>query len=100
MTGGDADLLQQLIELFPAESSKQLDEIGAAVTAADAEAVTRNAHTLKASARFFGAKDVVERALAIETRGRAGTLDGLDKDLDQLRALTARLVTELQSGPR
>jgi CheY-like chemotaxis protein/HPt (histidine-containing phosphotransfer) domain-containing protein/HAMP domain-containing protein len=92
MTGGDAALLQEVIELFPEESRGQLDAIRLAVDAADAEGVTRNAHSLKGAAKLFGAPALVELAFEVEELGRAGRLAEVPGRLDALRVETARLV--------
>ncbi len=65
-TGGDADLERQVLGLFVAKSSRDLDLIRAAGTAA----ARRNAaHGLLGSARAVGALDVARLAEAIQASG-------------------------------
>jgi CheY-like chemotaxis protein len=74
LTGGDESLLAELIELFPEESSSHLAAVRAGIAEQDAESLTRGAHSLKSSAGFFGAAQLVSLALEMETLGRAGSL--------------------------
>jgi CheY-like chemotaxis protein len=95
LTGNDAALLQEVIELFPEESRRQLDAIRLAVDAADAEGITRNAHSLKGAAKLFGAPALVEVAFEVEELGREGRLAEVPKRLDVLGTETARLIAAL-----
>jgi CheY-like chemotaxis protein len=99
LTGEDDALLQEVIGLFPEESRRQLEALRAALDAADAEGVTRNAHSLKGAAKLFGAPALVALALEVEELGREGRLAEASGRLDSLRAETDRLVAALAKGP-
>jgi CheY-like chemotaxis protein len=99
LTGGDPALLEEVIQLFPEESRRQLEAIRVALEAADAEAVTRGAHSLKGSAKLFGASTLVDAALAVETLGREGRLEEVAQRLGTLKDETARLVAALEAPP-
>ena len=95
LTAGDAELLSELVELFPAESAKHLDSVRQAIGASDAEALTRAAHTLKSSAGFFGAPKLVATALQVENLGKAADIEAARQCLAALEAETARLTAAL-----
>jgi len=89
--GGDFELLREVAGLFLEDYPHALNRIRSAVEADDASGVEHNAHSLKGSVSTFGAKDVFESALALETQGRGGNLsgarDGLRRLEDSLKAL-------------
>lgn len=91
LTGGDDDLLRDLVEMFPAESNKQLDEVRDAIERADAELLRRAAHSLKGAAGFFGAQSLVEAAFEMETAGREANLDRARELVEMLENETARV---------
>lgn len=99
LTGGDDDLLDELVELFPAEGAKQLAAIRAAVESEDAEAMTRAAHTLKSSARLIGAESLADRALIVETLGRSSTTGEAARALPDLERELGRVVEALKQRP-
>jgi len=97
LTGGDDSLLDELIELFPAESAKHVEAIRQAIEAGDAESLTRAAHTLKGSARLFGAGALAACALELENLGRADSLDEAAKRVPEISAATDRVVAALRT---
>jgi two-component system, sensor histidine kinase and response regulator len=82
---GDADLVRELAEIFIKECPKYLSDIHEAITAGDANALQRSAHTLKGSLGNFSTKDAHASVLQLETLGRAGSLDGAAEILRALR---------------
>jgi HPt (histidine-containing phosphotransfer) domain-containing protein len=99
LTGGDADLLQELIDLFPAETEKHLSAVRQAVERRDDAALTLAAHTLKSSARLFGAAALAARALQIENLGRSSDLDGAARHVPALEEEIRRVIAALERGP-
>ncbi|MGD8418555.1 MAG: Hpt domain-containing protein [Pseudomonadales bacterium] len=99
LTGGDESLLRELIELFPGESARHLQAIRAAVTQADDEALTRAAHTLKSSARLFGATALAERALQLETLARSSEFGEAANRVPDVEDEVRRVVEALEKGP-
>ena len=98
LTGGDDGLLAELIEMFPAESAKHLQAIGLAVEQEDGDLLTRAAHTLKSSARLFGAAQLAAGALEMEMLGRSSNLGVARGLLANLEIETARVIDALNQG--
>jgi len=96
LTGGEADLLDELISLFPVESAKHLVAIRAGIDAEDAQQLTRGAHSLKSAAGFFGAKTLVAAALEMENLGRVSSIAEARDRLPALEQETARLNEALE----
>ncbi len=70
--GQNDSLLKDLIDYFLQDYSDLLEECGKGIEAADADRVTRAAHTLKGLASNFDAAQAVAFAQEMETLGRAG----------------------------
>ena len=77
-TGGDAELMQELAELYLADADAQLPSLEEAAARRDLEHVTRVAHGLKGSSASIGADRVADAFKTLETMGREGTEAGLD----------------------
>jgi HPt (histidine-containing phosphotransfer) domain-containing protein len=92
---GEPDVVAELADLFRTTAAPLLDEIGAAVTQADATALRQAAHTLKGTSANLGAKMLAAWAADLEKLGRAGTTDGAEALLPPLRAEFARVDAEL-----
>jgi two-component system sensor histidine kinase/response regulator len=99
---GDPLFLKELIEAFLQEYPKHLAEIHQALADGDAATLRRAAHTIKGSARYFGAHETHQRAERLEMIGKSGDLTDapaalaeLEEALDRLRPA---LVTFLQEG--
>jgi HPt (histidine-containing phosphotransfer) domain-containing protein len=67
-------MLQEVIQLFYAETPELLTAIRAAITRGDSQALQRAAHALKGTVRSFGAQAAGEAALRLEMMGRGGDL--------------------------
>ena len=61
------------------------DSIRAALADGDVTGIHRAAHTLKGSAALFGAKRLTQAALAIESMGSSGELEGIEAGLEHLQ---------------
>lgn len=83
--GDDVELAQQLARLFLTEYVRLLEEIDTAASAGDAGHLKEAAHALRGCALSLSFDDVVDAALAVETRARATPSDGAD--LAQLERL-------------
>jgi CheY-like chemotaxis protein/HAMP domain-containing protein len=95
LTGGDEDLLKELTAMFPVESAQNIQAITTALQERDAEALTRAAHTLKSSARLFGAQALVASALAMEESGQRSCFTSAQQNLPQLKDLASAVIAEL-----
>jgi len=94
---GDMELLEELVELFCADRDAMTERLRAAVEAGDATEVREAAHAIKGAVGVFGAHECARLALALETMGRAGTLDGAAGRVDALEGALGRLVTEFDA---
>jgi len=74
--GGDDELLQELIQIFLAESPKLILKLQKAVFESDAEAVMQCAHSMKGEISCLGGDAAAKAALELETMGRNKTLGG------------------------
>ena len=95
LTGGDEDLLRELVALFPIEGAKQLAAMKAAIDEKDGEALGRAAHTLKSSAKLFGAQVLASCAQEIESMSAdvdraARSLPDLERHFERVAAVLAR----------
>jgi HPt (histidine-containing phosphotransfer) domain-containing protein len=70
--GDDPDDLRELIESFLEEAPALVLDLEAAAASMDKEKLRRAAHTLKASARDFGAPRLAELCEALEHSARDG----------------------------
>ena len=87
MTGGDADLADEVLDIFRTQADtwgKMLDPDVRQAEWADA------AHALKGAALSIGAKDFGEACALVETRGRS------DREISRVEAAT--LLSSLKDG--
>ena len=89
--GGDWELLKELAQIFLDHCPEMMLGIRQAVESSDAEALERSAHSMKGSAGNFGAKDVVQKALVLETMGREKHIEGASDVLAELELETEKL---------
>jgi CheY-like chemotaxis protein/HPt (histidine-containing phosphotransfer) domain-containing protein len=105
--GGDPGLLHQLAHAFLDDYPRSLARVRAAVTAGEATAVERAAHSLKGAVGVFGAPRAMAAAQRLETLGRLGALEeatgafaALETELLQVRrALSELLARETRRPP-
>ncbi len=72
---GDRAFIVDLVETYLADGASHLVEVVAAMTAADASALVRPAHTLKSSSATVGAERVGAMARRLEAAGRSGIIE-------------------------
>jgi CheY-like chemotaxis protein len=85
-TGGDDDLIRELIGIFRADWPGQFAAIRSAAAAGNAGGLALAAHKLKGSVGTFGADAAVEAAVALELPARSGDLSSAPERLDRLEA--------------
>jgi CheY-like chemotaxis protein/HPt (histidine-containing phosphotransfer) domain-containing protein len=97
---GDRDFVQSLLEDFLDCAEEQLRELDGALSAGDAEATARTAHSIKGAAANLTAESVRAAALQVEQAGRAGDVDaakraanGLGDEVDAFRDWARRCVS-------
>ncbi|MBI3681394.1 MAG: Hpt domain-containing protein [Acidobacteria bacterium] len=93
--GGDAELLQEMAQLFLEEFPTQLEAVRAAVHARDSKALERSAHSLKGSVGNFGAAAAHQAALTLEMLGRKGDLSEADIAYLRLEVALDQLAPEM-----
>jgi HPt (histidine-containing phosphotransfer) domain-containing protein len=101
VVGGNRELAGQLAVLFLDDLEPRLKEINTAVTERDASRLRAGAHALRGSAATMTAKSVATAAGALETMGRSGVLDGVQRAVEELDSALAVLRPRLLSlaGP-
>jgi CheY-like chemotaxis protein len=88
----DPDFAGPLIETFAESTPPLLAELRAAVSAGDATAIKRSAHTIKGSCGNVGATAMADVSAAIET-GASQDVDELDRLFGPTLAAARRLVS-------
>jgi two-component system, sensor histidine kinase and response regulator len=103
---GDNELLKELAGIFLTECPKMLDEIRAALSAADSKALETAAHTLKGSVGNFATPGPWETAQRLELLAKSGQLPGaqeivrvLEQQLAQFNQILARHAAEAAHQP-
>lgn len=86
---GDLAFVSDLVDAYVVDSGGLLDAIEAAISAGDADALVRPAHTLKSSSATLGAVTLADTARTLEMAGRSGDLDD-----DETRSAAARVRDE------
>jgi two-component system sensor histidine kinase/response regulator len=95
---GDAQLLDELIAVFLAETPRLLADVRDAVAAGDAARLKRAAHTVKGAAGTLGGRATFDAALVLETMGRQGDLSGSGPACRALEEALGRLCAMLTAG--
>ncbi|MFG0262567.1 MAG: Hpt domain-containing protein [Novipirellula sp. JB048] len=95
-TGHDPTFVRALIEMFQAESERQLDAVRQAVAARDAKRIQATAHILKGSVALFGAKACIEAAAKLEEMAERGCGRDLDPQCQAVCELVAGLCEALK----
>jgi two-component system sensor histidine kinase/response regulator len=87
----DEDLLRDVAEAFLDEAGPLLESIQCAADQRDGALLRRSAHTLKGSARLFGAHQACELAYRLEIMGRDEQFDGAQETLAELNTEMQRV---------
>jgi HPt (histidine-containing phosphotransfer) domain-containing protein len=93
--GGKAGLLQRVLGTYKLSLSRLLEQLRAARTGPDTQALRHVAHTLKSSSASVGALTLSALCASVEARVRDGQLDGLDGEVDALVAEGERVLAGL-----
>ncbi len=83
---GDAELLQEIMEIFLATAVEQLQNIQNGIQSGDSQQVAVQAHGMKGGASNFCARNFVDSALVLETKAKDGSLEGAQELLDGMKA--------------
>jgi HPt (histidine-containing phosphotransfer) domain-containing protein len=96
--GGDVDFLSEVVEAYLASSPGLLAIMRQAITAGEAPALQRAAHSLKSGSAGFGALAFAAQCKELEDMGKAGELDGAESKVAALEVGYAGVVAALQAG--
>ena len=99
-TGGDEELLRDVIEAFLEDAPRQLTLLRKALNAANAKEVRRIAHGLKGALKQLGAGPAAKNAETLEQHGRDGTLTDSAVTLDVFEKQMDVVCRELAAGCR
>ncbi len=88
-TGGDPELLVELLELLSSSSLADLEKIKVALVAQDGEGVADAAHSIKGASASLGVEGLRQSSYEFEKKGRASDLTNLD--LTELENLVGQL---------
>jgi len=95
-TGGDEQLLQEVVNAFLEESPAMLEEMASAAADGDLGRMQRAAHTLKGALRCFAAS-AADEASALESCCRDSQLDDAEARIEGLREKIEALAEHLRS---
>ncbi len=93
-TGGDEDLLVELLGLFRDSSAGDLEKLRQAVAAGDSDGVVRAAHSIKGAAASLGFETVRQLSYEMESEGRSGSVARAQAELPRLEKLLHDLPTK------
>ena len=74
LTGGEKDLLPELVEMYLVQTGQQLEKIADAIRANQPDIVRREAHSAGGASATMGVIRVARLLLDLETQGKAGAL--------------------------
>lgn len=95
-TGGDEQLISDIVDLFFKECPTLLANLRRAIETQDVELLHRSGHTLKNTASYFGSRPVVALAAHLEKLGRAKSFAGAMQSLEALEGLVPQLLAALR----
>ena len=81
-----SDFIAELIDTYNEETAALIQELGKALTNADAPVFGRTAHSIKSSSASLGAIELAQLARELEMMGKANELTGADKKVEKLAA--------------
>ncbi len=101
---GEAELLDEVIELFLTDAPNRLAEVRTALEQGDPKRLQMAAHSLKGAAGYVGADRTSAQALKLEELGRRGELSQavdeyqlLEREVESLREAIAATMTQPQA---
>ena len=98
---GDSAFLRELIDIYLADTPKQLAQLDDALARQDATVVTRAAHTIKGSSGNFGAEEFASLAKQVEAAGKANNLTAVAALMPEFRSKFEKVAAALKelAGP-
>ena len=92
-TGGDEELLEELLTLFRDSSASDFKQLQAAVAGNDTAGVVSAAHSIKGASASLGIEAIRQLAMAIEADGRKDSLAAANQHLGTLAELLEQVNT-------
>ena len=96
VSGGDTELIQELVELYVSDAEQQFSALVQAAQTPDLEEIGRIAHALKGASASVGCQEASSCFKRLEEMGRTGSADHLLPTVDEAREALARARTALQ----
>ncbi len=96
-TGGDREFLEELVDIFLTDAEQRVEELKAAFSSGETDAVSRTAHKLKGSSANMGAVHLTNIARDMENLGKAESLHSAQELLEPLQAELIRVRRTLQN---
>jgi HPt (histidine-containing phosphotransfer) domain-containing protein len=96
--GGKGGLVARVLAAYTGSLTKLLDQLRAARSQGDREALRHVAHTLKSSSASVGALQLSGLCADIERSVREGQNEGLDAKLDAMTAEGQRVLAALRTA--
>ena len=94
---GEEDIVKELVDIFVREAEPRLARLQHSIGQDDAEALFKEAHGLKGSAASIGARRLSAIARVMEEGGRAGSTEGAEIHLRDLREEYATVCAALRA---
>jgi HPt (histidine-containing phosphotransfer) domain-containing protein len=82
---GDAELLQEIVEIFQETAEEQLNTLEQCIQIQDTNQVAILAHAMKGGSSNFCARKFVASSLRLELLAKGGSLEGAEEMLAQMR---------------
>ena len=99
-TGGDADLLRELIDIFQETLPQWLSQLHQAIETSNAVVIKRMAHTIKGSLSQFGVTFACEVAERLEAAAASNQLEAAAAILAELEVALAQVCPVLSAGQK
>jgi len=74
LTGGEKEMLPELVEMYLVQTGQQLEKIADAIRTNQPDIVRREAHSAGGASGTMGINRMARLLLELETQGKAGTL--------------------------
>ena len=100
VTGGDAGMIQELLEMYLRQTPETLDQLQVAFDARNAVDVQRLAHNSVGASASCGIVGMVPLMRAMERCGQEGQLAGVAEALEKARVEFARVRRFVEARPR
>lgn len=95
---GDTELANEIYEVFLQDVSSKQEAVHQALKAQDQDRAVKSTHSVKGMAGTIGAWKVHELALQMEKLAREGSLNEVQKSVDQFDQALAEVIEELGKG--